>query len=85
LIHGSEANLSGRRRIGFAVRYVPTYVRQAVGMRDSAMLVRGVDAYGHFEVERPPEFDMAPAAQTHHAEVVARINQVLMRDTATAP
>ena len=84
LIHGSEANPSAKRRIGFAIRYVPTYVRQAVGMRDSAMLVRGEDTYGHFEPERPPEFDMAPAAQAHHAEVMARINQVLMRDTAAA-
>jgi non-haem Fe2+, alpha-ketoglutarate-dependent halogenase len=84
LIHGSEANPSAKRRIGFAIRYVPTYVRQAVGIRDSAMLVRGVDAYGHFEPEQRPEFDMAPAAQAHHAEVLARINQVLMRDTAGA-
>ena len=84
LIHGSEANPSAKRRIGFAIRYVPTYVRQAVGMRDSATLVRGVDNYRHFEPERRPEFDMAPAAQAHHAEVMARINQVLMRDTAAS-
>ena len=38
----------------------------------------------HFEPEQRPEFDMAPAAQAHHAEVMARINQVLMRETATA-
>jgi non-haem Fe2+, alpha-ketoglutarate-dependent halogenase len=80
LIHGSEPNPSARRRIGFAIRYVPTYVRQAAGMRDSAMLVRGVDKYRNFEPERRPEFDMAPAAQAHHAEVMDRINQVLMRD-----
>jgi non-heme Fe2+,alpha-ketoglutarate-dependent halogenase len=81
LIHGSEPNPSPRRRIGFAIRYVPTYVRQTAGTRDSATLVRGVDKYCHFEPERRPEFDMAPAAQAHHAEVVARFNQVLMRDT----
>jgi non-heme Fe2+,alpha-ketoglutarate-dependent halogenase len=84
LIHGSEPNPSTRRRIGFAIRYVPTYVRQAVGMRDSATLVRGVDKYCHFEPEQRPEFDMAPTAQAHHAEVMARINQVLMRDTGLA-
>jgi ABC-type glutathione transport system ATPase component len=28
-----------------------------------------------------PEFDMAPAAQAHHADVMARINQALTRDT----
>ena len=81
LIHGSEPNPSGKRRIGFAIRYLPTYVRQAVGGRDSAMLVRGVDTYGHFDPEQRPEFDMAPGAQAHHAEVMARTNRVLMRDT----
>jgi len=84
LIHGSEPNPSANRRICFAIRYVPTYVRQAAGTRDSATLVRGVDTYGHFEPEQRPEFDMAPAAQAHHADVMARINQVLMRDTGFA-
>jgi non-heme Fe2+,alpha-ketoglutarate-dependent halogenase len=84
LIHGSEPNPSAKRRIGFAIRYVPTYVRQAAGTRDSATLVRGVDEYGYFEPEQRPEFDMAPAAQAHHADVMARINQVLMRDTGLA-
>ena len=84
LIHGSEPNPSTKRRIGFAIRDIPTYVRQAAGMRDSATLVRGVDKYGHFEPEQRPEFDMAPSAQAHHAEVMARINQVLMRDTRFA-
>ena len=84
LIHGSEPNPSTKRRIGFAIRYVPTYVRQAAGLQDSATLVRGVDQYRHFEPEQRPEFDMAPAAQAHHAEVMARISQVLMRETATA-
>ncbi len=54
LIHGSEPNPSDRRRIGFAIRYLPTYVRQAVGMADTATLVRGVDRHGHFEPERAP-------------------------------
>jgi non-heme Fe2+,alpha-ketoglutarate-dependent halogenase len=80
LIHGSEPNPSDKRRIGFAIRYVPTYVRQAVGMQDSATLVRGVDKYGHFEPEQRPEFDMSPVAQAHHAYVMDRINQVLMRE-----
>ena len=42
LVHGSEPNRSDDRRIGFAIRYIPTYVRQTK-VRDSAMLVRGVD------------------------------------------
>jgi non-haem Fe2+, alpha-ketoglutarate-dependent halogenase len=42
LFHGSAPNRSDDRRIGLAIRYVPTYVRQAVGANDSATLVRGV-------------------------------------------
>jgi len=61
LIHGSDINRSSDRRIGLAVRYIPTHVKQLLG-RDSAMLVRGVDDYGHFELETPPETDMSPAA-----------------------
>jgi non-haem Fe2+, alpha-ketoglutarate-dependent halogenase len=44
LIHGSDPNPSDRRRIGFAIRYLPTYVRQVVGGHDTATLVRGTDA-----------------------------------------
>jgi hypothetical protein len=61
LIHGSGVNRSNDRRIGFAVRYIPTHVKQLLG-RDFAMLVRGVDEYGHFDLEDPPESDLSPAA-----------------------
>ena len=43
LIHGSDPNPSDDRRIGFAIRYIPTYVRQVAGSHDSATLVRGED------------------------------------------
>ena len=36
MVHGSPANRSNDRRIGFAIRYVPTYVSQIAGERDSA-------------------------------------------------
>ncbi len=80
LIHGSEANPSARRRIGFAIRYLPTHVRQTVGERDFATLVRGVDTYGHFEPEQRPDADMSEAARTFHARVTGATDQVLMRD-----
>src|SRR5580693_2437871 len=81
LIHGSEPNPSPRRRIGFAIRYLPTHVRQTVGARDFATLVRGVDTYHNFEVERRPETDMSDAARAFHARVTGAQTQVLMRDT----
>ena len=42
LVHGSGANASSDRRIGLAIRYIPTYVKQTK-VRDSAILVRGAD------------------------------------------
>jgi hypothetical protein len=84
LFHGSNPNRSPDRRIGFAVRYVPTYVRQtagAAGVRDSAMLVRGVDSYRNFEHESPPAADLDPAAVAQHKAVCERQAQILFRGT----
>jgi non-haem Fe2+, alpha-ketoglutarate-dependent halogenase len=81
LIHGSGANRADDRRIGFAIRYVPTYVRQTAGAEDSAMLVRGVDTYHHFLEETPPAADLDAAALAQHAAVTARAAQILMRGT----
>jgi len=81
LIHGSGPNRADDRRIGFAIRYVPTYVRQTAGAEDSAMLVRGVDTYHHFLEETPPAADLHEAALAQHAAVTARAAQILMRGT----
>lgn len=83
LIHGSEPNPSNRRRIGFAIRYLPTHVRQVVGTHDSGTLVRGEDRYENFRPERRPEADLAPAALAFHAEITQQTTRVLMRETAT--
>jgi non-haem Fe2+, alpha-ketoglutarate-dependent halogenase len=84
LFHGSNPNRSADRRIGFAVRYVPTYVRQVVGEKDSAMLVRGVDAYHHFEPEGPPTADLDPAAVAQYRAITERQMKVLFRGTGRA-
>jgi len=81
MVHGSPANRSDDRRIGFAIRYIPTYVRQIAGNGDSAMLVRGVDEYHHFTPELPPTADLAPDARAHHAAVLAASAKILYRGT----
>ncbi len=81
LIHGSEPNPSDQRRIGFAIRYIPTYVRQVAGAHDTATLVRGVDRYGNFEPEQRPDADCSPAALAYHAAMTGAHAQILMRDT----
>jgi non-heme Fe2+,alpha-ketoglutarate-dependent halogenase len=81
MVHGSPANRSDDRRIGFAIRYLPTYVRQVAGAEDGAMLVRGVDDYHHFVAEHPPTADLTPGARAHHAQAVARSARILYRGT----
>ena len=81
LIHGSDPNPSDLRRIGFAIRYIPTTVRQVAGSHDHATLVRGVDTYGHFEPEERPDADMSLSAVAYHAAVTGAHAAILMRDT----
>ncbi len=85
IVHGSEPNNSGVRRIGFAVRYVPTYLKQLAGPRDSAMLVRGADAYHHFDMEPRPKADMDPAALEVHKQVTDAAARILYRGTDKGP
>lgn len=77
IFHGSEQNRSDIRRIGFAIRYVPTSVSQTSGIRESALLVRGVDEFGHFDHETSPESDMHPDAVARHKQVIDRQMQIL--------
>lgn len=54
LLHGSNANRSGRPRIGFAIRYVAPHVKQAL-KHHPVLLARGQDDYHHYTVqERVP-------------------------------
>jgi non-heme Fe2+,alpha-ketoglutarate-dependent halogenase len=80
LVHGSPPNTSDDRRIGFAIRYVPTSVRQIEGA-DSATLVRGSDRFHHFELEPRPARDLDPALVALHKEITARNAQILYRGT----
>jgi ectoine hydroxylase-related dioxygenase (phytanoyl-CoA dioxygenase family) len=84
LIHGSDPNPSDDRRVGFAIRYIPTHVRQVAGAHDSATLVRGVDRFGHFVAEEQPDADMSAAAVAHHAAVTGAHAAILMRGTEKA-
>jgi non-heme Fe2+,alpha-ketoglutarate-dependent halogenase len=81
LIHGSDPNPSPHRRIGFAIRYIPTTVRQIAGTHDHATLVRGVDTYGNFEPEERPKTDMSERAVAFHESVTTAHAAILMRET----
>jgi len=80
LVHGSPPNTSDDRRIGFAIRYVPTSVSQIAGA-DSATLVRGSDRFHHFELEPSPSHDLDPALVALHKQITERNARILYRGT----
>ena len=76
-------NRSADRRIGFAIRYIPTHVRQVIGPRDGAALVRGVDEFHNFEPEPAPDADLSPAALAAHRAAAERQAAILYAGTRT--
>jgi hypothetical protein len=80
LVHGSPPNPSPDRRIGFAIRYIPTAIRQLWG-EDSATLVRGTDRFHHFELEPAPESDMPAEMLDLHRRLTERSAKILYRGT----
>jgi chlorinating enzyme len=81
LFHGSEPNQSDERRIGLAIRYIPTHLKQAVGSRDWATLVRGKDTHRNFEPAHVPKRDLEPEALEFHRMVSEEQVRVLYRGT----
>jgi chlorinating enzyme len=82
LIHGSEPNRAPHRRIGLAIRYIPTRLRQTIGSEDSATLVRGADRYGHFHPEPRPAADRDPQSRAFHTAMLARTQNILYAGAA---
>jgi len=80
LVHGSPPNPSPDRRIGFAIRYIPTSIYQLEGT-DSATLVRGTDRFHHFELEPRPERDMQDDMLALHRRLTERAAQILYKGT----
>ncbi|NGM86268.1 phytanoyl-CoA dioxygenase [Parapusillimonas sp. SGNA-6] len=85
LFHNSQPNQSAERRIGFAIRYIPTRVHQKSTYRGTATLVRGVDRYGHFDPEPRPVAELAPESLQFHTEMMnKRRSSLLFSDAKTS-
>ena len=76
--HASGANTSGHRRIGIAIRYMAAHVRPTNGA-DSAIVVRGRDAHGHFLPEVAPKADFDAAAMAEHDRIMALRHKVMLQ------
>jgi ectoine hydroxylase-related dioxygenase (phytanoyl-CoA dioxygenase family) len=78
IVHGSKANTSSIPRIGIAIRYVSPEVNQESPSKPLAILVRGRDDYGHFELRSPPTED-EPDDSVHEA-LVKHLRSSIMQD-----
>lgn len=85
VVHGSNPNASGERRIGLNFQFISPGVRQTGIDDDTAMLVRGVDTAGHFAPEPRPFIDFAPEAVALAAAIAERRHKVLFRGADASP
>jgi ectoine hydroxylase-related dioxygenase (phytanoyl-CoA dioxygenase family) len=74
IVHGSAANNSAIRRVGFAIRYTVPFDRGEPST-ETAMLVRGTDPYGCFVQERSPLAEMEPEAMAYREGLVKRLRK----------
>ena len=82
LAHSSPPNTSDDRRIGISFHYMPTRTRQIIGDWDSAALVRGGDAYGHFTHTPRPTRDFDPATVAFHSKASDAVREILFHGAA---
>lgn len=69
VVHGSGLNRTKDTRVAFAIDYLAPSVRPSGG-EDSALLVQGQDAYGHFVLEQPPSDDLGDEAMARCGDAV---------------
>jgi non-heme Fe2+,alpha-ketoglutarate-dependent halogenase len=74
-VHRSAPNNATHRRIGIGLNYIPTRVRVNGPVRLCAMLVRGEDTYGHFDLVEPPSAERDEAALAVHQHVSDRYRE----------
>ena len=77
IVHGSNANTSPIPRIGIAIRYVATHVKQDGAAKPFAMLVRGHDSCGNFNLTERPTGDDGFAGEGRHAAFLERVHAAL--------
>lgn len=81
IIHGSAANDSPLRRVGFAIRYIPARLSQRGAERGTATLVRGRD-HCTFDLEQRPEGEFHPSARARHAILLRRWMRIVSAEAA---
>jgi non-heme Fe2+,alpha-ketoglutarate-dependent halogenase len=84
LVHGSRPNFGSDRRIIFLLEMIPSHAYQHEP-RESAMLVRGVDGHGNFDVDARPAAEMGAAELAAWQRAVEIQASVLFRGAQRPP
>jgi non-heme Fe2+,alpha-ketoglutarate-dependent halogenase len=74
-VHRSAPDHAAHRRVGIGLNYLPPHVRVNSPVRLKAMLVRGEDRHGNFELIDPPKAERDAAALAVHQEVSERYRE----------
>jgi ectoine hydroxylase-related dioxygenase (phytanoyl-CoA dioxygenase family) len=80
--HRSGPNTSDHRRIGLGLNYIPTRVKPAGAVRHAAMLVRGVDRFGHFESAAWPTVELGEKELATHARAMSLYRDAYLEEEA---
>src|SRR5690348_6756702 len=68
-VHRSAPNHTPQRRVGLGINYIPARVHTTGSRRMPAMLVRGIDRYGHFDLYEPPVVELGEKELATHDHV----------------
>ncbi len=82
MFHASAPNKSSDRRIGLAIRYIKTSMKQIGGEKGHAMLASGQDNYGHFELVPPPCANLDSEAMQHYRTAKTQHEKILYKGAA---
>jgi ectoine hydroxylase-related dioxygenase (phytanoyl-CoA dioxygenase family) len=74
-VHRSAPNNAAHRRVGIGINYLPTRVRVKGPVRLKAMLVRGKDTHGYWDLIDPPSAERDVAALAAHQQVSDRYRE----------
>ncbi len=85
MFHASGPNSTDGWRVGLAMRYITPAMRQVVGHKDFAQLVRGEDRYGHFELMPRPKREFDPEGIALFKRVIEIQHEFFYKDAAQGP
>ncbi len=74
-VHRSAPNHAAHRRVGIGLNYVPPQARVNSPVRLKAMLVRGEDKFGYWDLVDPPTGERDDAALATHQQVSDRYRE----------